>query len=525
MPGPTLLQPLNRLRGRTAAALEAAASWLDERPVLLYSVLLAIYLLFALRSIAGRPLWFDELFTVHIAQAPTVGRLFAQLRTLDLNPPLTYLLTRTSFHMFGANALGARMPETIAFFAAMVFVGRLMARRLGNLYGFAASTLLLASPTGDLFTEARPYALMVAALALGWWMTSAAADRAATGGSVRWHYALLVLAGCTALLSHVLAVPAWLLLLAVILLFPEWRRPALIAAAALPLLFTPLLHNFIAQHGHILFPRSFLPTPTMVFAFYNARFVREEILLALTAVVLLLTAGSTALRGRPGWDLRRPDWAVALLWTALPGMLMLWFMLTHAAFFYRYGSAASLGVAVIAITLLARWTAGRRSAALMVAVLALLESHALPGALLQLRHPGHVLPTPLPCAPCQLAAKMHLPLVDANGLTFVEMSHRESPATLANTFYMQDLNAAHTLAHASIFDHLDDVQQTFGLTDRVVDATQFEQAHRRFLVYGSYGYPEQWLLRKLKADGAHIQLMDESTGSYADQDTWLVELP
>ncbi len=520
MPGFTLLHPVNRVRGRIASALEAIAAWLDRRPVLLYVFVFLVYGLFALRSIASRPMWFDELFTFHIAQAPTVPRLLAQLRALDLNPPLTYLLTRASMHVLGANAVGARMPETLAFFAAMIFLGRLVARRFGNLYGFAASTLLLASPTGDLFTEARPYALMVAALALGWWMTEAAAEQPAS-----WRYALVSLAGCTALLSQALAVPAWLLLTGVILLFRDWRRPALIAAAALPLLVAPLLRTFIAEHGRTIFPRSFVPTPTMVFAFYNARFVREEILLALTAIVLLATAGFTALRGGVGWGLRRPGWAIALLWTALPGMLMVWFMLTRAAFFYRYGSAASLGVAVIAIALLSRWTAGRRSAALIVTVLALLESHALPGALLQLRHPRRIEPVPLPCVPCQLAAAMHLPLVDANGLTYVEMADRETPATLRNTFYLQDLNAAHTLAHASIFDHLDVVQQTFSLADTVADAGQFEQAHRRFLVYGSYGYPEQWLLRKLQHDGGRLQLLNESTGSYADQDTWLVELP
>ena len=520
MLGTTLLQPLHRLRGRTAAALDAASAWLDQRPVLLYAVLFCIYMLFALRSVASRPMWFDELFTYHIAQAPTLGEMFAQLRLLDLNPPLTYLLTRLSIGIFGPTALGVRIPETLAFFAAMVFLGQLVARRFGNLWGFAASTLLLASPTGDLFTEARPYALMIAALALGWWMTDAAAEQPAS-----WRYALLFLAGCTAMLTQVLAVPAWLLLVTVILLFPEWRKPALIASAALPLLLTPLLRTFIAEHGHTIFPPTFVPTPTMVFAFYNARFVREEILLVLTAVVLLAIAGFSALRGTNGWVLRRPEWAVALLWIALPGVLMIWFMLTHAAFFYRYGSAASLGVAVVSVALLARWTGRRRSAALIVAVLALLESHALPGALLQLRHITRIEPVPLACVPCQLAAQMHLPLVDANGLTFVEMAHRESPATLANTFYLQDLNAAHTLAHASIFDHLDQVQRTFGLKDQVVDANRFEQTHRRFLVYGSYSYPEHWLLRKLQHDGAHLQLLNESTGSYADQDTWLVELP
>ena len=520
MSAASLLQPVHRLRAKAAAALESSAVWLDGRPIALYLVLFSIYILFALRSIAARPLWFDELFTFHIAQAPTLHQLFTQLRALDLNPPLTYLLTRLSIKLLGANALGTRLPETLAFFAAMVFIGRLVARRLGNLYGFAASTLLLASPTGDLFTEARPYAVMIAALALGWWMTESAAEQPAP-----WRYVLVFLAGCTALLSQILAVPAWLLLLAVILIFPEWRKSALIAAAALPLLVTPLLHSFIAEHGHTIFPRSFVPTPTMVFAFYNARLVREEILLALTAVVLLLTAGAIALRGSRGWALRRPDWAVALLWTTLPAVLMLWFMVTHAAFFYRYGSAASLGVAVIAITLLARWTAGRKSAALVIAVLALLESHALPGALLQLRHPIHVQPVPLPCVPCQLAAQVHLPLVDANGLTYVEMAERESPATLANVFYMQDLDAAHSLAHASIFDHLDQVEQTFGLADRVVDANQFEKQHRRFLVYGSFTYPEQWLLRKLKGDGARLELIDVATGSYADQETWLVQLP
>lgn len=501
--------------------LERTATWLDGSPFLLYAGLFLVYLLFALHSIASRPLWFDELFTFHIAQAPTLHQLFEELHYLDLNPPLIYLLTRASIHLFGDGALGTRLPDALAFFAAMVFVGRLVARRLGNLYGFAASVMLLASPTGDLFTEARPYALTMATLSLGWWMVEESAERPAG-----WRYALLFFAGCATVMSHVLAVPAWILLVAVVLVFPEWRRTPIVFAAAGPLLLLPWLRTSIAQHGHLLFPQSFVPTVTMEFAFYNARIVRECILLGLTAVVLLLLVGFPALRAETGWRLRRPSWAVALLWMAYPGLLMAWFMVTHAAFFYRYGSLASLGVAVVATALLAHWTSGRRSAALVVSVLALLMSKALPIAALQLAHPGRLVqtePVVQPCTPCQTAARMHLPLVVANGLTFIEMPHRESSATMADTYYLQDLNAAHTIAHASIFDEITTVQRVFGLSGHVVDAEAFEQAHPRFLVTGTFSYPEQWLLRKLVADGARVQLLQERTEGYADHDLYLVE--
>ena len=77
--------------------------WVDEHPRFTLAVLFAIYICAHLGYSLRVPLWHDELFTYYIAQAPTVRELLHLTRTIDLNPPLSYLITRVTFHILGDN--------------------------------------------------------------------------------------------------------------------------------------------------------------------------------------------------------------------------------------------------------------------------------------------------------------------------------------------------------------------------------------------------------------------------------------
>lgn len=43
----------------------------------------------------------DELFTFYMAQSPTFSHLLEEIRNIDLNPPLSYLVTRGWQQLFG----------------------------------------------------------------------------------------------------------------------------------------------------------------------------------------------------------------------------------------------------------------------------------------------------------------------------------------------------------------------------------------------------------------------------------------
>jgi hypothetical protein len=48
--------------------------------------------------------------------------------------------------------------------------------------------------------------------------------------------------------------------------------------------------------------------------------------------------------------------------------------------------------------------------------------------------------------------------------------------------------------------------------------------HDCFLVIATPGYPEDWLLDKLKDDGAELRLLEREVTGYKDRDLFLVSL-
>src|SRR5215475_8660415 len=71
---------------------------------------LAVVAIFADRKL----LWTDELFTISIAQQPTLSRLFdALLHGPDVLPPLTHLATRVSISLLGPTHVAFRFPAAV----------------------------------------------------------------------------------------------------------------------------------------------------------------------------------------------------------------------------------------------------------------------------------------------------------------------------------------------------------------------------------------------------------------------------
>ena len=117
-----------------------------------------------------------------------------------------------------------------------------------------------------------------------------------------------------------------------------------------------------------------------------------------------------------------------------------------------------------------------------------------------------------------------LPIVAASGLTFVEMNDRETSATRMRTYYLTDREAATRFAHATLFENEANVQEALGLHGNVVPYVSFIAQHSHFFVIGTYTYPEDWLLRKLDADGATLIYRGKVRSTYKDDDLYEVNV-
>jgi uncharacterized membrane protein len=522
---------------------------LERTPALGYLLIVLLYLPWALQASRTLPLWHDELFTYWIAQTPNLSTLFQDLHTLDLNPPLVYLLTRLSFHLFGVSTLATRLPEILGFLLALLALFRFVRLRLGTSFALFAAALLLISDSASFAFEARPYALLLGFLALAMtaWQ-SAVRPHSRTSNRLP-ALAILFLAVLGMLLSHIFSVLAVAVLLLAELDRQRRNRaldPPLLVTLGLPLVavltYLPMLRN----HGASLFPVDFQPTFESIAEFFLESISRPLLALLFTALGCLavfrlkhLAPGPPAQGAR--WSFTQPEWTfIAGLFLA-PLALMFELMRTHGAFFPRYAAIETFGVVLLTVALLARWTMTGSGtpqarpdprAALLGFLLIVLVSGlwiVLPKQLA-----AHTLiPTtansepPLkPCQACALtaAADPSIPLVDASGLTFVEMNHREAPATLTRLFYLTDPTASAHFAHANIFENEAAVVQGFHLAGHVQPYSAFIAQHPRFFVLGTYDYPEDWLLRKLAADHATLRLVAHPADNYRDKELYEVQI-
>src|SRR5262249_102770 len=89
------------------------------------------------------------------------------------------------------------------------------------------------------------------------------------------------------------------------------------------------------------------------------------------------------------------------------------------------------------------------------------------------------------------------PLVDASGLTFLEMNKRGDGSLLARLFYLTDRDAAIRYAHATIFEGTAILREYWPIRGTVAPYRDFIRQTPHFFVLGTPDYPEDWLIPKL----------------------------
>ncbi len=118
--------------GDTEAALRG---WVDRWGAALVGVLLAALVGAAHLLGSGKPLWYDELFSVIVARQPSWHAMRGAMAG-DGNPPLYPLLTKFCMALFGSSDFSVRLPSLAGFLAALVGVYVFVRRDAGPLTGY-----------------------------------------------------------------------------------------------------------------------------------------------------------------------------------------------------------------------------------------------------------------------------------------------------------------------------------------------------------------------------------------------------
>ena len=508
------------------------------------------------QALISRRLDFDELFTFYIADASSVRNLLELTHRVDFHPPLSYLLVRASFAIFGVSSWSCRLPFLLAFHLTAALLFWFVKRLLSPLYGLIAVLLLWSVPLSYLSTEARPYSLLLCftTLMLVSWHEATREDRSSRR---RLPLAALMAGGFGLLLSHVLGLLPYAVLFAAEFLRlwirrkPDWR---LWAALTVPL-FAIVTHlALIRTHNAMLFAQEYRITSLRMFVFYWESIRCIATPLAVIAALAWLwparreqsSAAAPVALAAMGGPLRMILIGLSIIPLVVGGV----FACTGAYFFDRYGIVWLIPLTLVPVLVLGYCTnrdplAGTVVALVLATVLFfntagkawLLEQLASvvpPSVAAKLLYSVALVPiyppSNYPPVPAHLQAGLanapriahletvepELPLVAHTALTFLELDQRENAHVQQRLYLLTDENAAATIAHDTVFAHFERVKEVFPIRGKVASYARFISEHPRFLVVGAYDHPLGWLLRKLERDGAELRVVGLCSGNTED---------
>lgn len=502
---------------------EASGAWLDEgaarfarladrHRTALGSALAALAVLAVLPSAVWKPLWFDELFTFHVARLPSLAAIQDALaHGLDQQPFPYFVVHHAVFRLFGEGQAAARLPEMLGFALLTAGIFAFVSHRAGAVCGALAAVACWMTEARHYATEARPYALLAGFTALSfvcWQRATSAPHRA------RW---LLALAAslAAAVSSHYYAVLALVPLGAGELWRSVERRridaPVWLAfgAAGLPIaiFLLPILGSLARLRGTFWSK----PSPSFPLEFYAWLLEPAAVPLAAT----LVGFGLWRALGRPGREVADPSSAGAPaheVAAAVVLALLPFFGLFLALFFTnalneRYVLPAVVGLAIL-FGLAARAASDRPG--LLVAWLALLVGVFAARQILVARWVHQDRDRYAHVAVAAADAQPELPIVVQDPLLFLEYA-KNLPAPLSGRLrYLAEPESQQAFTgFANVDPGLLLLREYAALP--IEKAADFLPKHDRFYVLwtpGRFG----WILQKLAAEGARLEVKESGTG-------------
>jgi hypothetical protein len=505
------------------------ANLLDSNRMVCVGVICACLVPLAVLESHSIPLGNDEIYTLHIAQQPTLRAMVALSREIDLHPPLHYVAQRIALHSDLPRWMASRLPSLLAALVACLAVFWWTAKRLGNLYGLAAVGMLWLTPVLDYAWDNRPYMLWIAWLCL----LLVARDAAVRPMRTRWAVPMVFLLTFAMVMTHMIGVACIGPFLAAE--YVRARRVgradwALISAFTLPALGGL---GFFYQASHFAknsFPTVHLPSVYLAADLYNMVVGNTAWVISGCLMVGIIIFGREPRRlpmaATTNPDLRdsrlsKEELALVSTLLALPLALMLAADVLHVQFWVRYGLASTPAWAVLSVWMIAR----RLPAARIVAILLVIATTGYMVRRMILESPprgnagtidGGRRPIPL------RTLDPSLPIVAASPMTFVEMSDREPLQIAQRVFYLTDYAAALQYSHYTLFESEGKIRQLLNLPSQTEDFEKFFAEHPKFYIVGDYQRPEVWLLHKLAADGTNLDYLGKYESTYESDDLYLV---
>jgi hypothetical protein len=165
------------------------------------AVLLSLVLAAGIAGAALKPFWYDELFTVLVAQISPVSRISKALAECADSMPVTYYwLERLASTLPLDPHVAFRLPSILGYMAAFAALYAFTKRAFNPTTGLIAACLMVLSPFREYSIEARPYAIVTGSVAVA----AAAWQRADEG---RRYVMLLGVSLMLAVASHHYAIP------------------------------------------------------------------------------------------------------------------------------------------------------------------------------------------------------------------------------------------------------------------------------------------------------------------------------
>ena len=513
-------------RESSLRALNRAADAIDARPAFCIFLVVICFLAMAVAESHSRLLSNDEIYTVHIAQSPTVGRMLALSREIDLHPPLHYFLQRYALMLPFPRWFDARLPSILAGLVACLTIMAFVSRRLGPLFGVVAVVAMWFSQMLAFSWSNRPYMLWLVFLCLllpartvavrlfrPWWSVPAVF--------------LLALAMVMSHLIGVLCLGPFFMAEA----YRAWRNRRidwlLVLAFTLPMLVALGFHYQIAHLSKDAFPTQQMPSLALAIETYVVSLGTSLQVFGIILLLLLILFGpgaavrSYATTRQHGIPFNMQERIILYGLLILPLFTLLAGSFIHVQFWTRYGAAALPAIAILA----AAYTACCLPFARPMAFLIVLSGVVFSAFLILTDTPVQTNAwdnkggrNPIPLATLDSS----LPIVTASPMTFIEMSDREKPAIVNRVYYLTDIEQAKRFAHYTLFENEDKIRALLNLHSNAEPLITFLPEHHRFYVIGDYGAPQIWLLRCLAAWGLHLDYLGKYESSYESQDLYLV---
>jgi hypothetical protein len=477
-------------------------------------ILIAYTLARNLFAAGSRPLWYDELCTFAVAhQATFSGVRDALQHTHDGHPPLFYFVE----HIFGALIanphIAYRLPSIIGFCCALWFIFTFIKRQNGGGIAFLCAVLLVLSPLQRPFAvEARPYSLMIAAIAAAlvcyqraakmMWVVLLGASLAAAQSL---HYY-----ACFAFIPFGLAE----LVLAVRSRHIRWRVWLALAAAVLPLLVEwPQLFRIKQFYGNHLW------SPPSLFGLADAySFVLMAYPTISVAIVGVISVGTlwrmTTPKYSPGLSSESGDRTHELTLTlgllAVPVVDYAVAKSTHGPFEGRHMLPVLLGTALGAGDLL-RWS-GRRGSIMLFAVFVLVavSLQEVSFWITQRLPPGIESPADSVEKLVSSAGHSDLPVLVSDGVDYVQFAYYASPERRERFVGAVDPPQAVRYTGTDSLD-LQLPLLACCLPLRIYKFDLFAAQYPEFLVYSGGTYYDWWP-QLLVSDGYLMELIASEKG-------------